>query len=60
LVNVVAVRFDEIEGTVLLEVACWGGRSINWIYNDYYNRDSFGIWTRRGWYGFEKTIKRSK
>ena len=35
-VNVVAVRFDEIEGTVLLEVACWGKKYLI-DYNDYYN-----------------------
>jgi hypothetical protein len=40
-VNVVAVRFDEIEGTVLLEVACWGKKYLI-DYNDYYNRASLG------------------
>lgn len=38
-VNVVAVRFDEIEGTVLLEVASWGKKYLI-DYNDYYNRAS--------------------
>src|SRR5690554_1197649 len=38
-VNVVAVRFDEIEGTVLLEVACWGKKYLI-DYDDYYNRAS--------------------
>ena len=40
-VNVVAVRFDEIEGTVLLEVACWGKKYLI-DYNDYYNIASLG------------------
>ena len=35
-VNVVAVRIDEIEGTVLLEVASWGKKYLI-DYNDYYN-----------------------
>ncbi len=40
-VNVVAVRFDEIEGTVLLEVCCWGKKYLI-DYNDYYNGASLG------------------
>jgi len=35
-VNVVAVRIDEIEGTVLREVASWGEKYLI-DYNDYYN-----------------------
>ena len=37
-VNVVAVRFDEIEGTVLLEVASWGKKYLI-DYDDYYTKN---------------------
>jgi hypothetical protein len=37
-VNVVAVRFDEIEGAVFLEVASWGKKYLI-DYDDYYTKN---------------------